>query len=81
MKRLSPFQLVVNSLITIIFFPAIVLLAAGDWHWVEGWIFSLWFVVMALSATIYLAVREIPRYWQKDPERDLPQIRKFGTGT
>ena len=58
MKRLSPFQLVVNSLITILFFPAIVLLAAGDWHWVEGWIFSLWFVVMVLSVTIYLAVRD-----------------------
>ena len=51
-------KLVLNSLITILFFPAIVLLASGDWRWFEGWIFSLWFVVMVLSATIYLAIRD-----------------------
>ena len=47
-----------NSLIMVVFFPAIVLLASGDWYWIEGWIFSLWFVVKDLSATIYLAVRD-----------------------
>jgi len=49
---------VLNSLITIVFFPAIILLASGDRHWLEGWIFSLWFVVMVLSVTIYLAIRD-----------------------
>lgn len=54
----SAVKLALNSLITILFFPAIILLASGDWRWLEGWIFSLWFVVMVLSATIYLAVRD-----------------------
>jgi len=54
----SAVKLVLNSLITILFFPAIVLLASGDWRWLEGWIFSLWFVAMVLSATIYLAIRD-----------------------
>jgi len=49
---------VVNSLTAILFFPAIVLIASGDWRWVEGWIFSGWFVAMVLSATIYLVRRD-----------------------
>jgi len=57
-QRPSAVKLVLNSLATILFFPAIVLLAAGDWRWIEGWIFSLWFVAMVLSATIYLAIRD-----------------------
>lgn len=57
-QKPSAVKLGLNSLVTILFFPAIVLLAAGDWRWIEGWIFSLWFVVMVLSATIYLAIRD-----------------------
>ncbi len=57
-QRPATVKLVLNSLVTILFFPAIVLLAAGDWRWIEGWIFSLWFVAMVLSATIYLAIRD-----------------------
>jgi len=57
-QKPSAAKLVLNSLITILFFPAIVLLASGDWRWLEGWIFSLWFVAMVLSATIYLAIRD-----------------------
>lgn len=57
-QKPSAVKLVLNSLITILFFPAIVLLASGDWHWFEGWVFSMWFVVMVLSATIYLAIRD-----------------------
>ena len=57
-QRPSAVQVVLSLLLTILFFPAIVLLAAGDWRWLEGWIFSLWFVMMVLFATIYLAVRD-----------------------
>lgn len=57
-QKPSAVKLGLNSLVTILFFPAIVLLAAGDWRWIEGWIFSLWFVVMVLSATIHLAIRD-----------------------
>jgi protein-S-isoprenylcysteine O-methyltransferase Ste14 len=57
-QRPSAIRLVLNSIITILFFPAIVLFASGDWRWLEGWIFALWFVAMILSATIYLAMRD-----------------------
>jgi protein-S-isoprenylcysteine O-methyltransferase Ste14 len=56
-QKPSSVKLVLHSLITILFFPAIVLLASGDWHWLEGWVFSIWFVLMVLAVTIYLAVR------------------------
>jgi protein-S-isoprenylcysteine O-methyltransferase Ste14 len=43
-----------NSLFIIILFPAIILSVSGNWLWVEGWIFSLWFDVMVLSNYVYL---------------------------
>jgi protein-S-isoprenylcysteine O-methyltransferase Ste14 len=58
-KKMSPAAFLLNVLMTALFFPAITLLLAGNWRWVEGWIFALWFVVMVLFNLIYL-------YW-KDP--------------
>jgi protein-S-isoprenylcysteine O-methyltransferase Ste14 len=58
-KKMSPVAFVLNLLTSALFFPAITLLLAGNWHWVEGWIFALWFDVMILFNLIYL-------YW-KDP--------------
>ena len=43
-----------NSLLIIILFPAIILPVSGNWFWVEGWIFSLWFDAMVLSNYVYL---------------------------
>ena len=43
-----------SVIITSIIFPAVVLLAAGDWLWLEGWIFALWFDVMVVSNMLYL---------------------------
>jgi len=43
-----------NSLFIIILFPAIILPVSGNWFWVEGWIFSLWFDAMVLSNYVYL---------------------------
>jgi protein-S-isoprenylcysteine O-methyltransferase Ste14 len=55
-KRPSATRVVLNTLITAVVFPGIILFAAGDWSWLEGWIFGLWFVVMVLSTTIYLSI-------------------------
>ena len=30
-------------------FPLIILGACGNWQWVEGWLFALWFDVMVLA--------------------------------
>jgi protein-S-isoprenylcysteine O-methyltransferase Ste14 len=45
---------IINSLFIIVLFPATVLLVSGNWFWVEGWIFSLWFDAMVLSNYVYL---------------------------
>ena len=52
-------QFIVMSILSAIVPPAIFILLAGDWRWVEGWIFCLWFDAMLLSNVIYL-------YW-RDP--------------
>lgn len=48
-----------NMVISALFFPAVTLLLGGNWRWVEGWIFGLWFDAMLLFNIAYL-------YW-KDP--------------
>ncbi len=52
-------RFIFSSLITILIFPAVILFLSGNWLWLEGWIFSLWFDAMVLSNMMYL-------YW-KDP--------------
>jgi protein-S-isoprenylcysteine O-methyltransferase Ste14 len=47
-------QLIFTCVMSAIVFPGGILLLAGDWGWVEGWIFGLWFVVMMLSIIIYM---------------------------
>jgi len=58
-KKMSPAAFVLNLLMTALFFPAVILLLAGNWRWVEGWLLALWVVVMIDFNLIYL-------YW-KDP--------------
>lgn len=43
----------------ILIFPALLLLLSGDFSWLEGWIFSIWFILLCFSTILYL-------YW-KDP--------------
>ncbi|MFN8443102.1 MAG: isoprenylcysteine carboxylmethyltransferase family protein [Caldilineaceae bacterium] len=57
--KTSPMAFALNVLMSALFFPALTLLLAGNWRWVEGWLFALWFVVMIEFSLIYL-------YW-KDP--------------
>jgi protein-S-isoprenylcysteine O-methyltransferase Ste14 len=52
-------RFILSSIITILLFPTVTLVASGDWLWLEGWIFSLWFDAMVLSNMIYL--------YRKDP--------------
>lgn len=58
-KKMSPLVFGINLVISSLFCPAIILLSAGNWRWMEGWIFAVWFDVMLLFNMIYL-------YW-KDP--------------
>lgn len=49
-----PLSKLVGSLIYLLLFPVILLLLAGDWHWTEGWLFSVIFTVMCCATLLYL---------------------------
>ncbi len=46
-------QFIAMCIATAIVFPGVTLLLAGDWGWLEGWVFGLWFDAMMLSIMIY----------------------------
>ena len=50
----------------------IILFLSGNWFWVEGWLFGLWFITLSISRTVYL--------YRKDPELLSERSRKPGTG-
>lgn len=56
-----------------LFLPALLLLfLAGDWSWVQGWIFATWYVLIAGVTMTYLHF--------KDPELLAERFRPSGTG-
>jgi protein-S-isoprenylcysteine O-methyltransferase Ste14 len=57
-RKNSASSFIISGLITAIFIPAIVLFLSGDWRWLEGWIFALWFVAMVLSNMVYLYLKD-----------------------
>ncbi len=54
----GPGRIIAWSIVTTIFFPALILLLGGNLHWIEGWIFGLWLDVMVLSATTYMYLKD-----------------------
>lgn len=58
------------TLIYLLIFPALLLFLSGDWFWIEGWIFSIWFIVMCLTTILYL--------YRKDPELLMERYKKPG---
>ena len=43
----------------ILLFPALILLLSGDFTWINGWIFIIWFLLLCYSTIYYL--------YRKDP--------------
>ena len=68
--EMSPVKFFSSVVITALFFPGVIIALAGDWGWVEGWIFGLWFDVMVLSNMFYL--------YYKDPELLAERRQKTG---
>lgn len=62
----------INQSILLFVWPALILFLSGNWFWIEGWIFGLWFVTLSLSRTVYL--------YRKDPELFNERSRLPGTG-
>lgn len=62
---------IIFTLIYILIFPVLLLFLSGDWLWIEGWIFSIWFTVLCFTTIIYL--------YLKDPELLAERYKKPGT--
>ncbi len=62
----------VATLFYLLLWPALLLLAGGDWRWAQGWAFGAWFVAMSAHVIIWLYV--------KDPALLAERYRKPGTG-
>ncbi len=57
-KKFTPAALILNIVMTTLFFPALILLLAGNWRWVEGWIFGLWMAAMIVFNMTYLYFKD-----------------------
>jgi len=53
-SRLVPLSKVIWSLLYLLFFPVILFVLAGDWRWLEGWLFSIIFLLLCFATIIYL---------------------------
>ena len=42
------------SFVYLAFFPVILFVLAGDWRWIEGWLFSAIFLLMSFGTLVYL---------------------------
>lgn len=62
----------IGSSLFILLFPVLIILLSGDITWPEGWIFSVWFIVLCYTTILYL-------YW-KDPALLEERYKKPGTG-
>jgi protein-S-isoprenylcysteine O-methyltransferase Ste14 len=56
----------------LLMWPVLILALAGDWQWVEGWIFGGWFLAVCISTTAWL--------YRKDPALLAERYRAPGTG-
>ena len=56
----------------VLLFPVLVLILSGDFFWPEGWIFSIWFIILCYSTILYL--------YQKDPALLAERYQKPGAG-
>lgn len=45
---------IILTFIYILLYPALLLFVSGDWFWIEGWIYSIWFILLCFTTIIYL---------------------------
>lgn len=63
---------IIYATIWLLMCPVLVLFLSGDWFWVEGWIFDIWFIALCLSTITYLC--------RKDPALLAERFKRSGTG-
>jgi len=62
---------IIFTIIYLLLFPALLLFLSGDWLWLEGWIFGIWFMVMCTTIIIYL--------YRHDPALLMERYQQPGT--
>jgi protein-S-isoprenylcysteine O-methyltransferase Ste14 len=60
------------TVIYILIFPDLILFVSGDWLWIEGWIYNIWFVLLCSLVIVMLHA--------KDPALLAERYKKQGTG-
>jgi protein-S-isoprenylcysteine O-methyltransferase Ste14 len=70
-KPPSPLQFAAAAL-SLLAWPALVLVLARDWRWLEGWLFAVWFVGLCTTVTVWL--------YRKDPALLAERFRRPGSG-
>jgi protein-S-isoprenylcysteine O-methyltransferase Ste14 len=63
---------IVSAFLFILIFPALMLILSGDYSWPEGWIFSLWLLLLCYSTILFL--------YRKDPALLAERYKKPGAG-
>ncbi len=56
----------------VLLFPALIILLSGDLTWIEGWVFSIWFIALSYGAILYL--------YFKDPALLAERYKQPGQG-
>jgi protein-S-isoprenylcysteine O-methyltransferase Ste14 len=62
----------ISQIIFILIWPVLLIFLSGNWFWVEGYVFGIWFVTLSMSRIIYLH--------RKDLELLKERSKKPGTG-
>jgi protein-S-isoprenylcysteine O-methyltransferase Ste14 len=62
----------IATVVSLFFWPTLLLALGGDWRWAEGWIFDGWFLVMCASCIVWL--------YRRDPALLAERFRRPGTG-
>jgi protein-S-isoprenylcysteine O-methyltransferase Ste14 len=60
------------TVIYVLIFPVLILFVSGDWLWIEGWIYNIWFVLLCSLVIVMLHA--------KDPALLAERYKKQGTG-
>jgi protein-S-isoprenylcysteine O-methyltransferase Ste14 len=69
--KITPLKLAATG-IYLLLWPALQLWLSGNWFWIEGWIFGMWFVALCTTCIVWL--------YRKDPELLAERYRRPGTG-
>jgi protein-S-isoprenylcysteine O-methyltransferase Ste14 len=70
-KPVSPLRLAGTALY-LAAWPALLFVLAGDWRWLEGWLFTAWFMGLCVTVILWL--------YRKDPALLAERYRRPGSG-